>query len=161
MHIHIYVYIHKYTYIYICIHTKQTNEQKLGCESSSDRTDLPTGWQMTNSPGHAVPLCSSTLAYQAAHSSAFKAPAAICHVYSMKSYGAMAPGSTWPSAVEKHMRTGRRMKGFRLGSSSALCHHRPYLPGALTHANSRSSSVGPRPPARQLPLVSQYFLFCQ
>lgn len=87
---------------------------------------------MTNSPGHAVPLCSSTLAYQAAHSSAFKAPAAICHVYSMKSYGAMAPGSTRPSAMEKHMCTGRRMKGFRLGSSSALRHHRSYLPWALT-----------------------------
>lgn len=83
------------------------------------------------------------------------------HVYTMKNYDAMAPQSTQPSAVEKHMRTGQRIKkGFWLGSSSAFHHHWPYLPCALSHTcKQQEQQCWSQAPSSSAAISESTFLF--
>lgn len=92
---------------------------------------------MTNSPGHTVPLCSSTLAYQAAHSSAFKPqpPSATCTLW--RAMEQWFQGAHNPQPCRSICTQAGGWKGFRLGSSCALHHHRPYLPCALSHTRKQ------------------------
>lgn len=161
-HIYIYKYTYTYTQIYIYIHIHrhtQPNKQTLGCESSSDRTDLQQDDKLPGPHGPLVflSLCLSSCTQFCIQSTSHHLP----RVRYEELWCSGSREHTTPSRGEAY---AHRPEDERFPVRELIC---PVLPpalpplGSLTHANSRSSSVGARPPAHQLPLVSQYFLFYQ